>query len=70
MESLKWRDVPNHQSLEWRPADNLPDLSGLGVPPDATIHKVSVCKKKRLYGTREGQMFCLILFDRKHDVQP
>ena len=70
MESVPWHEIRRHKGLNYKPIDGyskpLPDF----VSPDVTLHEVKVCKRKRFFGYRAGDVFRVIWFDREHEVCP
>lgn len=49
---------------------NQNQVSGMpkSVSPDKRIFELRVCKKKRVMGFRDGDVFTVIWYDRGHDV--
>lgn len=71
MESLYWKDVRRSAGLNMKPVtDSIVYPLPHTVPADATIQEVKVDDGKRLFGYRAGRVFCIIWFDRNHEVIP
>lgn len=71
MENLCWKDVRKSAGLNMKPVtDSIVYSLPHSVPSDATIQEVKVDDGKRLFGYRAGRVFCIIWFDRNHEVIP
>lgn len=71
MENLYWKDMRKCAGLNMKPVtDTIVYPLPQSVPVDATIQEVKVDDEKRLFGYRAGRVFCIIWFDRIHEVIP
>lgn len=68
MESLTWNQVHSHKGLEYKQINNPKYPLPKTVSPDITICEVRACQKKRVFGYRIDNVFCVIWFDRNHEV--
>lgn len=70
MEGMTWLDVKRHSGLRWKTLDvatlkcSVPDY----IPEEQTLAEFRVSGEMRIMGYREGAIFCIVWFDRGHDV--
>ncbi|APU60257.1 MAG6450 family protein [Clostridium botulinum] len=70
IESLTWNQLRKHPGLQYKAINNPPDIAKLNVSEDVTICEIRVCKVKRIHGFRSDNVFCVLWFDREHEVCP
>lgn len=70
IETIKWKEVLRHPGLNCKPVVNPPKINSQGVSPEVTIYEMRVCKKKRIMGFRDKDVFCITWFDRDHSICP
>jgi len=68
VERMTWSQVKTSDGLGYKIVENPPRCAKL--PPDNTLHEMKVDQRKRIMGYRAEEEFCLIWFDREHDVCP
>lgn len=70
IESLTWDEIFKDDGLNWERNANIAIQLPTNFPTDAKLYSMRVSKKMRIYGYRSEEYFCIIWFDRNHEVCP
>lgn len=72
IESLDWNEIQSHSGLRYKQLHNPPKVNNDKISPDsmARICEMRVCPRKRIHGFRVRNIFCLVWFDKDHQVCP
>ncbi len=70
MEGLTWLEIKKHGGLRWKALDiktlkcRVPDY----IPKEQTLAEFRISQEMRVMGYRDDTIFCIVCFDRGHDV--
>lgn len=70
IESLTWNEIFENEGLNWERNKNIAIPLPENFPNDAKLCSMRVSKKMRIYGYRSEEYFCIIWFDKNHEVCP
>ncbi len=70
IESLTWDEIFKDKGLNWERNSHIAIPLPEDFPNDAKLYSMRVNQKKRIYGYRSEEYFCIVWFDKNHVVCP